>query len=155
MVLTESAGPRYGQSCSCFIAGTPVWTESGLTPIEQIQVGDRVLAQDVETGELAYKAVVATTRRAPKELVQLQTGAETLVSTGGHRYWVSGQGWVKARDLQPETWLHTATGNTAITGSETGPEAETHNLVVDGGITGASGQYPFVRHFRTEGTSPG
>ncbi len=30
-----------------------------------------------------------------------------------------------------------------------------HNLVVDGGITGASGQYPFVRHFRAEGTSLG
>lgn len=30
-----------------------------------------------------------------------------------------------------------------------------HNLVVDGGITSASGQYPFVRHFRAEGTSLG
>jgi meso-butanediol dehydrogenase/(S,S)-butanediol dehydrogenase/diacetyl reductase len=30
-----------------------------------------------------------------------------------------------------------------------------HNLVVDGGITAASGQYPFVRHFRAEGTSLG
>ena len=30
-----------------------------------------------------------------------------------------------------------------------------HNLVVDGGITGASGQYPFVRHFRAEGTALG
>jgi meso-butanediol dehydrogenase/(S,S)-butanediol dehydrogenase/diacetyl reductase len=28
-----------------------------------------------------------------------------------------------------------------------------HNLVVDGGITSASGQYPFVRHFLAEGTS--
>src|SRR5262249_30275623 len=42
----------------CFAAGTPVWTESGAQAIETIKIGDRVLAKDVETGELAYKPVL-------------------------------------------------------------------------------------------------
>ena len=32
---------------------------------EEIRIGDRVLAQDVETGELAYKPVLQTTIRPP------------------------------------------------------------------------------------------
>jgi hypothetical protein len=32
----------------CFAAGTPVVTESGLVPIEQLRVGDRVVADNVE-----------------------------------------------------------------------------------------------------------
>ena len=50
---------------SCFVAGTLVRTESGLTAIESIQPGDRVLAQDQDTGELAYKLVAARTLRPP------------------------------------------------------------------------------------------
>ena len=50
---------------SCFAAGTNVWTLAGPQAIEKIQVGNRVLAQDVETGELTYKPVLAVTTRAP------------------------------------------------------------------------------------------
>src|SRR5262249_29328192 len=35
---------------SCFVAGTPVWTISGPMQIENIKVGELVLAQDSETG---------------------------------------------------------------------------------------------------------
>ncbi len=48
---------------SCFVAGTPVWTLTGPRPIESIQPGDRVLAQDPQTGELAFKMVQQTTIR--------------------------------------------------------------------------------------------
>ena len=43
---------------SCLVAGTPIWTELGFVPIETIQPGDRVLAKNVETGELVYKPVM-------------------------------------------------------------------------------------------------
>src|SRR5262249_24466505 len=39
---------------SCFPAGTPVLTQTGSVPIESIKPGDRLLAQDAATGELAY-----------------------------------------------------------------------------------------------------
>jgi hypothetical protein len=115
---------------SCFAAGTPVWTETGLVPIENISVGDRVLAKDVETGELTYKTVLQTTVRPPKELMTLRFGDESVVCTGGHRFWNSGQGWSKARDLVPQTLLHTVTGNAPVWSAKNGQTGETFNLVV-------------------------
>lgn len=114
----------------CFIAGTPVWTESGAVAIERIRVGDRVLAKNVETGKLAYKPVLQTTIRPPKELLSLRVGEETIVCTGGHRFWISGSGWVRARDLATSSFAHTASGTTPIVSAEKGQSAETYNLVV-------------------------
>ena len=34
-----------------------VLTDEGEKPIEEIQVGDKVLAKDAKTGEMAYKEV--------------------------------------------------------------------------------------------------
>lgn len=115
---------------SCFAAGTPVWTERGVSSIENIKVGDRVLAQNVETGELAYKPVLKTTVRPPKELTTLRLDAETIVCTGGHRFWNSGSGWIKARDIEPQSMLHTVTGNLPVWSARKGESAETYNLVV-------------------------
>ncbi|MBI3866719.1 MAG: hypothetical protein HY290_32965 [Planctomycetia bacterium] len=115
---------------SCFTAGTPVWTESGLEPIEKLCVGDRVLAKDIETGELAYKVVLQTTVRPPKELTTLRFAEESIVCTGGHRFWGSGSGWIKARDLKAQTMLHTVTGNAPVWTAKQGETAETYNLVV-------------------------
>jgi hypothetical protein len=120
----------YISYCSCFAAGTPVWTESGAQAIETIQVGDRVLAKDIESGELSYKPVLQTTIRPPKELTTLRFGDETIVCTGGHRFWSSGSGWIKARDLAPQALLHAVTGNTPVWSAKKGNTAETYNLVV-------------------------
>ena len=118
-------------SRSCFAAGTPVWTDFGLIPIETIKVGDRVLAKDIESGELTYKPVLLTTVNPPKELMTLRFDEESIVSTKGHRFWSSGSGWTKARDLAPQTLLHTVTGNTPIWSAKPEPARQTYNLVVD------------------------
>jgi hypothetical protein len=116
---------------SCFAAGTIVWTESGPAGIEQIRPGDRVLSQSVDTGELALKVVIRTSVRPPKDLLRLQIGDETLLTTSGHRFWVCGEGWIKARDLKLQSLVHTATGNVLVRAVESAPTAETYNLVVD------------------------
>ena len=41
----------------CFIAGTLVLTAAGYKPIEEIQIGDLVLAYDEETGEKTYQEI--------------------------------------------------------------------------------------------------
>lgn len=129
----ESSAIRVGGvPTSCFVAGTPVWTESGLQPIEKIQSGDRVLSKDVETGELAYRTVLQTTVRPPHAVFEIDVGGERLEATGGHRFWISGQGWVKARDLQPEMPVHTATGSVPVRTVATAAAAPTYNLVVEG-----------------------
>ena len=132
---TETIGSPAGAKIiyprmSCFAAGTPVRTETGLVPIEEIRVGDRVLAKDIETGELAYKPVLHTTVRPSKELTTLRAGDESIVCTGGHRFWNSGAGWVKARDMQGATLVHTATGNSSVRVANEGETGPTYNLVV-------------------------
>ncbi|MSR58053.1 MAG: hypothetical protein EXS05_10295 [Planctomycetaceae bacterium] len=117
-------------SCECLAAGTTIWTESGTLPIEHLQVGDRVLAKNIETGELAYRPVLQTTVRTPRELVTMRIGDETFVSTGAHRFWVSGAGWTKARDILPQSLVHTATGNLPVWSVKKGETAATYNLVV-------------------------
>ena len=58
----------------CFVAGTPVWTASGMRPIERIEPGDLVLTQDPESGELTYHPVLATTVRPAERLLKIRTG---------------------------------------------------------------------------------
>jgi len=120
----------YYRPCSCFAAGTPVWTERGALAIEKIQVGDRVLSQDIKSGELAFKPVLSTTIRPSRPLMRLEIGGETIVCTGGHRFWVPGEGWTKSRDLTPLTLLHTVTGTQTVSSAKKAPTQPTYNLLV-------------------------
>ncbi len=116
---------------SCLVAGTPVWTECGFVAIEQIKPGDRVLAKDIETGELAYKAVLQTTVRPPTPVHQFEVEGKTIVASLGHHFWVSGEGWTKTRELIPDHPVHTATGMHRITAVEDKGRVEpVYNLVV-------------------------
>ncbi|MFT5095029.1 MAG: hypothetical protein ACI93T_003874, partial [Porticoccaceae bacterium] len=116
---------------SCFAAGTPAWTETGLKPIESIRIGERVLSKNVETGELAFRTVLKTTVRKAKPLVVIRSDGEEIKATGGHQFWQSGQGWVKARDLEAFGRLHTVTGNVFVNDVQPGPTEQTYNLVVE------------------------
>ena len=95
-------------SMSCFVAGTPVWTERGPIPIDTIELGDLVLSQRPETGELTYKPVIYRTIRPRTEICNLALGGETIGATLGHPVWVSGKGWVKVKDLVADDLLHGA-----------------------------------------------
>ncbi|WP_425614687.1 polymorphic toxin-type HINT domain-containing protein [Anatilimnocola sp. NA78] len=123
-------GGNGGGAQDCLLAGTPVWTEQGQVAIEKLRAGDLVLSRDVESGELAYKPVLRTTIRPTGKLLRIEAGSETYETSGGHLFWVSGDGWVKARQLKPGMVLHTADGPTRVTNVEPGQTAVTHNLVV-------------------------
>lgn len=116
---------------SCFPAGTPVWTIEGRKAIDKIVPGDLVLARDVESGELAYKAVLQTTVRPPAKMVCIEAGDDIkLTATGGHRMWVSGEGWVRARQLKSGQPLHTLDGAVLVSHVRECADAEAYNLVV-------------------------
>jgi hypothetical protein len=117
--------------CECFLAGTPVWTERGEVPIEMVQIGDRVLSQDQDTGELAYRIVLQRTVRPSAETLRVGIDGDEVVATLGHPFWVAGQGWRMARRLQTGWQLHTPNGLREIQLIEPGPTAEAYNLVVD------------------------
>jgi hypothetical protein len=99
-------------------------------PIEQINVGDRVLSQDAETGELAYKPVLRTTVREPVKLLKIEFGGESIKCSGGHPFWVCGDGWVKARDLAPGKPFHGVTGTVEIGSLGSAPAEQIYNLIV-------------------------
>jgi hypothetical protein len=123
-------GEFFGRGLDCVARGTPVWTSAGPVAIETIQIGDLVLAQHPDSGELAYKPVVTTTVRPAGDLVRLHVYGETIDASGGHPFWVSGDGWVKARDLRSGMVLHTASGSATLCLVEPGPFVETYNLIV-------------------------
>jgi hypothetical protein len=116
---------------SCFAAGTPIVTEYGPKPIEEVQLGDRVLSQDVETGELAFKPVFKTTVRPPVPLLKITTDRGELICTGGHPFWVNGESWLYARELQPGMRFHSVDGASEILSVEdAGREEKAYNLIV-------------------------
>lgn len=127
----ESVFVAVVNTCECFLPGTPVWTETGPEPIERVKVGDRVLAQDPATGELAYKLVLQTTVRPLGETVRVGVDGEDIYATKGHPFWVVGQGWKMARKLQPGWRLHTPNGSRVISHVEEGPESGAHNMMVE------------------------
>lgn len=129
-------GPSGGSSggtpsaMDCLARGTLVQTATGPVAIEQVQVGDLVLSQDVESGELAFKPVLKTTVRPASKLVDINAGGQTFSASGGHLFWVSGKGWVKARKIVAGDRLHHATGTTEVISVSDGEKAETYNMVV-------------------------
>jgi hypothetical protein len=117
-------------SVECFARGTPVWTKTGQRPIESLKLGDLVLSQDVRTGEIRYKPVMARTLRPVGPIVQIATHDEKLLATRGHPLWVDGVGWRMAKELGDGAMLHSLAGAGRIDTVQPAIDAETYNLVV-------------------------
>ncbi|AWV32376.1 polymorphic toxin-type HINT domain-containing protein [Paenibacillus odorifer] len=99
--------------CNCFIAGTKVQTDEGEKNIEDIEVGDRVLAKDENSpdGELAYKEVTALFRNQRDDIIKLYVGEQVIETTNNHPFYVEGKGWVLAEELQAGDKLQKADGS--------------------------------------------
>ena len=93
--ITAGLGNVVKPGSFCFIAGTKVLTDHGHKNIEDIEVGDLVLAYDEETGETAYKPVVTLFRNTTKEWCTVFVRGNDgelyeITSTPGHKYFVPG-----------------------------------------------------------------
>ncbi|KEZ48577.1 hypothetical protein AZ46_0216830 [Metabacillus indicus LMG 22858] len=100
------------RKCNCFTLGTKVLTEDGEKPIEDIQVGDKVLAKDEESGDQAYKEVEWLYERDVDTIYQLHIKGKVIETTDEHPFWVVGEGWIKAKDLVKGDLLETSDGTT-------------------------------------------
>lgn len=89
--------PLFG--CNCFTAGTKVLTDEGEKPIEEIEVGDKVLAKDDETGQIAYKKVEWLFQRDVEETYNITVGGEVITTTDEHPFWIVKKGWVESKNL--------------------------------------------------------
>ena len=84
----------------CFVAGTQILTENGYIPIEDIEVGDYVYAENPETGEKGLKRVKETYINEISELVHLTINGEEIITTPGHPFYVINKGWVGSEALK-------------------------------------------------------
>jgi hypothetical protein len=114
-----------------FVAGTLVVASNGrAVPINQLQVGDQVLATDPETGETAIKEVTDTIiGQGSKNLVKITVDADgtdragaSVTATDIHPFWVPElRKWVHAAELKPGQWLRTSAGtHVQVTAVEAG-----------------------------------
>jgi hypothetical protein len=130
-VLTLAPVPVPVRTMSCLVAGTTVYTDVGPRPVERIRLGDRVLAQNVETGELSYRAVLEPTVRPAAPTVVLKFGDRKIQATGGHPFWAVGRGWTMAREFAPGMRMASVAGTVEVTGIEPAGDLKAYNLVVD------------------------
>ncbi|HEX9294446.1 MAG TPA: polymorphic toxin-type HINT domain-containing protein [Polyangiaceae bacterium] len=98
----------------CFAAGTPVATGEGKRPIETIHEGDLLWSRDEATGIVDLRPVLKRFVTPEQHVVQLRiaalNGGEILRPTPGHRFWVTGEGWVPAQSLTINGGLWSASG---------------------------------------------
>ena len=132
---------------SCFTGETLVETEHGQRPIKEIEIGDRVLSQDVETGELRFKPVFARPERSSAETVIIQVADEELQCSLGHTFWAPGLGWRMAKELTAGMPMLTMQGERAEILEITPAERETvYNLVVADFSTYFVGKHRYLNH---------
>ena len=138
--LRPIGGAKAASGCKCFLAGTEVEMADGSTKaIEDIEIGDEVLATDPETGETGPRKVsrliVTEGDKNFNELsIQTDDGLEKLTATFEHPFWVlSEKRWVEAGQLRPGMTLRTDDGSIVdIRGNRAfDKQARTYNFTVD------------------------
>ena len=128
-----SVKPGSSAACSGFAPATKVWALGGRKAIGQIKVGDCVLAQDVETGELAYRPVLGVPIRAPGPRVIISLYREPIIAAPCHPFWSPGDGWRMAKELTPHNRVHTLSGGLRLDRVEklSGPDVTVSLVVAD------------------------
>ncbi|MEV0453213.1 polymorphic toxin-type HINT domain-containing protein [Streptomyces sp. NPDC050600] len=133
-----------GKCPNSFVEGTQVLLADGTTkPIEDVRVGDKVVATDPKTGQTRVETVTAEIKgQGLKHLVKVtididgKAGKKTaqVTATDGHPFWVPELGvWARATDLRPGQWLQTSSGTfvqVAAVERWTNPGTSVYNLTV-------------------------
>ncbi len=126
--------------CTCFVAGTDVLMADGTTKdIEKVELGDKVLAADPETGERQPREVTRLIRTEDDKYfntlsIASADGVDEVTATYEHPFWSPSQkSWIEAGDLTPGMTLLTDDGDTVLVTANRPftQHARTYNLTVD------------------------
>ncbi|MFB6783456.1 polymorphic toxin-type HINT domain-containing protein [Streptomyces sp. NPDC056352] len=127
--------------CNSFLPDAKIRTADGVVkPIEDIKVGDKVLATDPETGKTESRTVLATIiTKGDKDFTELTVrtakGDASVIATDHHPFWSpSEHAWMDAGDVKPHMTLRAESGmELAVTAVRSfRKQQETRNLTVDG-----------------------
>ncbi|WET81638.1 SCP1.201-like deaminase [Amycolatopsis sp. QT-25] len=140
--------PDTGASCpppNSFVPGTMVLMADGTyKPIEQVRLGDRVLATDPTTGLTQARPVInLIPGQGLKELVRITVDTDgdqgnatgTVTATDKHPFWVADTGhWTDAEDLDRGHLLRTPDGRLleVVAVHEWTQHQQVHNLTIEG-----------------------
>jgi hypothetical protein len=114
-----------------FAQGIEVWTQTGLLPIEQILIGDRVLTRDSESGELTFNLVIGFDVQPQDVMLRIEIDSRTIVATPEQPFFVTGDGWRKANELHEGMQLDGLVGSRTIAKVGPGVAVNTYNLMVE------------------------
>jgi RHS repeat-associated protein len=141
--MKSNTNPTTSPACpgNSFTPETRVLMADGTTKrIEDVAVGDMVLATDPETGKSGPHTVTALIigegkKRLIDVVVETDEGLKTIVATWNHDFWVDDQGrWLRADRLEHGDDLLAPTGGrvTVVSTSEHIAYRRVHNLTVAG-----------------------
>lgn len=105
----ESITEEAADDCGCFTRYTEVETSEGVKAIQDIQVGDSVLAFDDSTGRIAMKPVTEVFRWVRDHMIEIFAPDNRIETTEDHPYHTQ-RGWVKAKDLRRGDRMRLADG---------------------------------------------
>nr|WP_191910212.1 DNRLRE domain-containing protein [Microbispora cellulosiformans] len=140
-----SGAKRPGGCSSSFVPGTVVLMADGSEkPIEEVKIGEMVLAQNPVTGKTEARPVIRLINSSgEKSIIQLTVDIDGLdgdktgliLSTELHPFWVSDLGhWLNAKDLQVGMHLRSSAGDelmvTAVAGYHSSAQ-RVYNLTTD------------------------
>lgn len=134
----------------CFVAGTLVMTKQGLKAIEEIQVGEQVLAYNDNLEIFEYKDVVEVYQNEATELCHIHTEKEEIICTPNHSV-LTADGWKLASELTANDMIKSSTGFAqviAIESEHLEDKVNVYNLNVLGYHTYVVGNDSLVVHNR-------
>ena len=118
----------------CFPAGTLVLTPEGHTAIEDLKPGDLVMSRPEDNNGTAVPTpqVVEEVFTREGQLFEVEIAGRLLRTTPEHPFFVQGQGWTAAGELQPGQLLSTESGEWLPVESviDTGQTATVYNFRV-------------------------
>jgi len=88
--------------CNSFTAETLVHTETGLHPISELKIGDKVLSYDERTETSLYQPVMDVIQGEKQyHLIKLTLeSGESIETTAEHPFYIQGKGWNAANTLK-------------------------------------------------------
>lgn len=118
----------------CFVAGTKVLTPRGERTIESLITGNEVWSLTPSSKLKRTQYVDCTYIRSVTVVLDIQIGEVIITCSPEHPFWVSQQGWIRAKELQVGTTLFSLhKGNVIIENIQVRTGTFTvHNIEVNG-----------------------
>ena len=125
---SQNASPAVGALVGCFSADTEVLLPGGaLKPIRNLEEGERIIVFDEESGALDVRPVIKKYQFCQNHYFLLN---DSIRVTAMHRFLTS-EGWVRVKDLEPGARLKTRDGWTELKTKEViGVDGDVFNLQV-------------------------